>query len=646
MRQRFKLQLSIPHRLLLLTIIPVLGLIAAGALSLRTLYSEYRGFTRDAQGLAAFRQEVNEFIGFAGDLAQERNAALAFMAHRTDPKLRAAYTANFAKTDADVTTLFAKLDHLSASPDGALFADKAQAIRTAFTSQLPDARQGALQGKRTSGDVFQLYMKLTYTALFVSECYRGTLQTPAGLNIFDAILALQKIQQQESVATDLMWHGLRNGGLQKDEVPLLRRQFIVSTENEYYLLKFQPDLRAYFKAQTRSTPDDTAFYTYLGDLAGTLRDGAPLPVFKPKAGNLATLVANHFQAYARVYDYGFDRGITELRGIAAERRRHAMILGLALGAVLALSLGMNLALRRGTRRDLADVASRIELASADVKAASLQLAAAGNRMSQDASEFAAGIDQISGSVAEVASVAEANRQHAAKATTTTTHAREAVDAGLSTITELEKSMGSARTSAHKINQVIARINDISFQTNLLALNAAVEAARAGSAGAGFAVVADEVRQLAGRCAEAARESAQLIGDAAQDTADAIAKSDELATRFKNVSTGIHEVSETVTQITTSFLQQADSIGQINQAVSNQRGIAQSVAAAAQQTASTAISMETQVESLETSVVHMDTLLGDERPQHRETAAAATSAAIAGFSDGARARGEHAVHAVS
>jgi methyl-accepting chemotaxis protein len=263
---------------------------------------------------------------------------------------------------------------------------------------------------------------------------------------------------------------------------------------------------------------------------------------------------------------------------------------------------------------LIGVSQNLSNASEDVLSASGQLSDASERIAQDTSNYASAVDLIGSSVADVSKVADTNKTHAAQAALTTHEARSSVDSGLSTIAELDVAMNSARESGQKINQIISRINDISFQTNLLALNAAVEAARAGEAGAGFAVVADEVRQLAKRCAEAARETAELIQNSTLSTATAIAKSDELATRFKKVSQGIHAIDKIVTKINENSIEQAGSISRINTSVSKQQDIAQNMASTAEETASTALSMQNQVEALEASVAQLNSLLGKSQQQ--------------------------------
>ncbi|MBQ2829918.1 MAG: methyl-accepting chemotaxis protein [Oscillospiraceae bacterium] len=89
-------------------------------------------------------------------------------------------------------------------------------------------------------------------------------------------------------------------------------------------------------------------------------------------------------------------------------------------------------------------------------------------------------------------------------------AGQCLQRGVEALENLSTVMEDMNTMSGDIQKVIKAIDDISFQTNILALNAAVEAARAGSAGKGFAVVADEVRNLAGKSAESAQQTADMI----------------------------------------------------------------------------------------------------------------------------------------
>ena len=59
----------------------------------------------------------------------------------------------------------------------------------------PLARSGVTGRKLSSGETYTPYMELGYEALFISECFRPTIQALPGLIVFDAVLALQKIQQ-------------------------------------------------------------------------------------------------------------------------------------------------------------------------------------------------------------------------------------------------------------------------------------------------------------------------------------------------------------------------------------------------------------------------------------------------------------------
>lgn len=141
-------------------------------------------------------------------------------------------------------------------------------------------------------------------------------------------------------------------------------------------------------------------------------------------------------------------------------------------------------------------------------------------------------------------------------------AAKAVSRGGQHLEELRALIQQASRKGTETMRVVEVIEDIAFQTNLLALNAAVEAARAGSSGLGFAVVADEVRSLANRCAEAARNSNELLSSAAKSSTDAAEKVSAVGEGFSQIRATVKETDDRLQALSAATTQQSQFSGSV------------------------------------------------------------------------------------
>lgn len=248
------------------------------------------------------------------------------------------------------------------------------------------------------------------------------------------------------------------------------------------------------------------------------------------------------------------------------------------------------------------VASATELlsASADDQAQGAQ------KQRTQTSSVATAMEQMTGTVLEVAQnatatsrVAEQAHESANAGVTMVNKAVTAINEVADSAEQLGHEIGQLDSQAGEIGRIISVINDIADQTNLLALNAAIEAARAGEAGRGFAVVADEVRKLAEKTVTATKEVEEAIGSIQKrsrgasesmiQTEEQVGVSTDLSNQageaLQQIMENIKDMVGRVSQIATAAEEQSSAAEEINRSIDEIAEIASDADEAAGQAAS-------------------------------------------------------------
>jgi methyl-accepting chemotaxis protein len=279
--------------------------------------------------------------------------------------------------------------------------------------------------------------------------------------------------------------------------------------------------------------------------------------------------------------YAAGAAVAVLRfGVAADAGLAAPGAACVLAALLAARLF-------GRRLTAPLTAHHAELArnAHEVAYASEQIAQANGHVADGAGIQAANLEELAAAMTEMEAGVKRNAEHAAEAGQTAVSTQSAADEGRNALYEMMGSIGEIKDSTDQMARIIKNIDGIAFQTNLLALNAAVEAARAGDAGRGFAVVADEVRKLAGRSAEAAQSTADLIHAAVSNADAGVTASEAFVATLEEIVCGIDRLGDLSQDVAAATADQARGIEQINGGIASLDDVVQRNAASTEETAS-------------------------------------------------------------
>lgn len=252
---------------------------------------------------------------------------------------------------------------------------------------------------------------------------------------------------------------------------------------------------------------------------------------------------------------------------------------------------------RNINQKLSATLTKFDKASQQISAGAEQMSVSSQAIAKGAADQAASVEELDATVQQVSAQVKDTAERAVQANEYVKSAEQIGAEAEEHVKALRQTMNEISENSDQVGRIIHTIEDIAFQTNILALNAAVEAARAGEAGKGFAVVADEVRNLAGKSAEASKDTTRLIEAAIQSAAQGQKAVDEVSQSITQMDEGTKPVVEAMLKIVQATEEQSNALAQITSGIDQISSVVQNNSATSEESAAASEELSSQAEVL-------------------------------------------------
>jgi methyl-accepting chemotaxis protein len=265
--------------------------------------------------------------------------------------------------------------------------------------------------------------------------------------------------------------------------------------------------------------------------------------------------------------------------------------------VIVIGLMTTYFLAQGITKRINTIINNLTNEAIQTAAASELLTATSQQLSDGSTLQASSIEETSATLQEIATMFRQNYASIQQTRSLSELTKEAAENGNGEMQEMINAITEIKKSSDRIANIIKVIDDIAFQTNILALNAAIEAARAGDAGVGFAVVAEEVRNLAGRSAQAAKDTSAMIEANIELSANGVSVTEKIKEALSEITAQTKKVNLLMDEIAAASQEQSQGIDQVNKAIVQIETVTQQNSANAEETAATSEELSKQAQNM-------------------------------------------------